>query len=188
MKDELFNVIERLANLLRQETRAAGQGLGLQPVQQEALYYLSTCNRYSDTTLAVTEYLGLTKGTVSQSLKVLENKSLIIRKKDDNDKRITHLKVTPTGSAFLAETCPPAKFSQAVIALSEKEQSEATVLLTGLLRSYQTSTERTAFGVCKNCQYNHSSADGIVCGLTNEALSIQDTRLICREFSTSTKA
>ena len=76
MSEDLFNIIERLANVLRQEVRAEGQSLGLQPVQQEALYYLSICNRYSDTTLAVTEYLGLTKGTVSQSLKVLENKTL----------------------------------------------------------------------------------------------------------------
>ncbi|MCP4325394.1 MAG: MarR family transcriptional regulator, partial [Alteromonadales bacterium] len=65
MNNELFNIIERLANLLRQEIRLAGKELGLQPVQQEALYYLSICNKYSDTTLAVTEYLGLTKGTVS---------------------------------------------------------------------------------------------------------------------------
>ena len=82
MNDELFNLIERLANLLRQETRLEGQSLGLQPIQQEALYYLSTCNRYSDTTLAVTEFLGLTKGTVSQSLKILESKALISKVKD----------------------------------------------------------------------------------------------------------
>ena len=36
MNDELFNLIERLANLLRQETRLEGQSLGLQPVQQRS--------------------------------------------------------------------------------------------------------------------------------------------------------
>lgn len=44
--------------------------------------------------MAVTEYLGQTKGTVSQALKVLENKKYIPKHSDTDDKRITHLKVT----------------------------------------------------------------------------------------------
>ncbi|SFD58255.1 MarR family winged helix-turn-helix transcriptional regulator [Pseudoalteromonas denitrificans] len=184
MNDELFNLIERLANLLRQETRLEGLSLGLQPIQQEALYYLSTCNRYSDTTLAVTEFLGLTKGTVSQSLKVLENKSLIIRQKDEKDKRITHLKVTNSGQAFLAKTCPPQKFSSAVKNLSTHEQDETKDLLYKLLNNYQEVTGRTAFGVCKNCKFNQNTPEGIRCGLTFETLSLDDVKLICKEYST----
>ena len=68
------DLLERLNNLLRMEMRAFGLSYGLLPVQIEALTYLTRCNRYSDTPQAVTEYLGLTKGTVSQSLKVLEQK------------------------------------------------------------------------------------------------------------------
>jgi DNA-binding MarR family transcriptional regulator len=184
MNDELFNLIERLSNLLRQETRAEGQSLGLQPVQQEALYYLSTCNRYSDTTLAVTEYLGLTKGTVSQSLKVLEGKKLIVREKDKNDKRITHLKVTEAGNTFIAATCPPKKFTEAVTQLSGKEQSNTAILLSEILRNYQITAGRNAFGVCRHCKFNQKASEGIVCGLTKEPLSTEDTKLICREYCT----
>ncbi|KGJ91678.1 MarR family winged helix-turn-helix transcriptional regulator [Colwellia psychrerythraea] len=183
MNDELFNLIERLANLLRQETRLEGQSLGLQPIQQEALYYLSTCNRYSDTTLAVTEFLGLTKGTVSQSLKILESKSLITKLKDNKDRRITHLKVTEAGQEFLAKTCPPQKFTDAITGLAGDEQSETRALLQKVLNNYQQATGRTAFGVCKYCKFNLKTSDGIRCGLTNETLSNQDIILICREFS-----
>lgn len=183
MNDELFNIIERLANLLRQEVRAEGQGLGLQPIQQEALYYLSICNRYSDTTLAVTEYLGLTKGTVSQSLKVLEGKGLIIREKDAEDKRVTHLKLTNTGILFLANTCPPKKFKEAIQQLSKEKQSQSALLMQELLKSYQNTTGRTAFGVCRNCKFNQKTQSGIFCGLTKETLRVEDTLLICREYS-----
>ena len=185
MSEDLFNIIERLANVLRQEVRAEGQSLGLQPVQQEALYYLSICNRYSDTTLAVTEYLGLTKGTVSQSLKVLENKALIYKEKDKDDLRITHLKVTEEGKQFLAETCPPKKFTEAIEQLSETKQSQAAVLMQDVLKNYQKAVGRTAFGVCMNCKYNQKNeADSFYCGLTKEVLSIDDTQLICREYAT----
>lgn len=183
MNDDLYNLIERLANLLRQEIRAEGQILGLQPVQQEALYYLSTCNRYSDTTLAVTEFLGLTKGTVSQSLKILENKDLIVREKDKNDKRITHLKVTEVGISFLLKTYPPKKFTEAVIELPEKEQDVTAILMQKILKNYQKSTGRSAFGVCRNCKFNKKTPAGIVCGLTQETLSTDDIELICREYS-----
>jgi DNA-binding MarR family transcriptional regulator len=54
----------------------AGAAHGLQPVQLEVLNYLSSCNRYSDTPMAVTEYLGQTKGTVSQTIKTLEKKRI----------------------------------------------------------------------------------------------------------------
>ena len=182
MNDELFNLIERLANLLRQETRLEGQSLGLQPSQQEALYYLSTCNRYSDTTLAVTEFLGLTKGTVSQSLKILESKALIVKVKDKNDKRITHLKVTDVGRDFLVKTCPPQKFTDAITGLSVDEQHETKALLENVLNNYQQSTGRTAFGVCQHCKFNQKTNGGILCGLTKEALSHDDIKLICREY------
>lgn len=182
MNDELFNIIERLANLLRQEVRAEGQSLGLQPVQQEALYYLSICNRYSDTTLAVTEYLGLTKGTVSQSLKILENKALIARERDNKDKRITHLKLTDKGQKFLADTCPPQKYTLAIQQLSDENKNQTTKLMQQVLRNYQTMTGRTAFGVCHNCKYNQKTTQGMICGLTKEALSLKDSELICREY------
>lgn len=182
MNDELFNLIERLANLLRQETRLEGQSLGLQPIQQEALYYLSTCNRYSDTTLAVTEFLGLTKGTVSQSLKILESKALISKVKDKLDKRITHLKVTETGRDFLMKTCPPQKFTDAISSLSTDEQFDAKVLLRKVLNNYQQSTGRVAFGVCQHCKYNQQTSGGILCGLTKEKLTDHDVTLICREY------
>ena len=184
MNNELFNLIERIANLLRQETRSQGQRLGLQPVQQEALYYLSTCNRYSDTTLAVTEFLGLTKGTVSQSLKVLENKALITRERDKHDKRITHLKVTAVGKDFLATTCPPKQFTESVRELTERQQQDTATLLYQILNNYQKGTGRTAFGVCKNCKFNQQTDNGIVCGLTKETLSVSDTQLICKEYLT----
>ena len=63
--------LERLASLLRSERRNRLLKHGLQPIQFEVLYYLSICNRYSDTPMGVTDYLGQTKGTVSQTLKVL---------------------------------------------------------------------------------------------------------------------
>ena len=83
--NHIYDYVERLSELLKIDSRQAGAEHGIQPVQLEVLHYLSICNRYSDTPMAVTEYLGQTKGTVSQTLKVLEKKSLLTKRFDKGD-------------------------------------------------------------------------------------------------------
>ena len=56
-------LIERLGRLTTTEAHAEG----LLPVQWEVLRYLDRANRYSRTAVALTAYLGITKGTVSQT-------------------------------------------------------------------------------------------------------------------------
>ena len=84
---QVHTTLERLCNLLRVEARSHGADDGLLPIQLEALHYLGRCNRYSDTVQGVTEYLGQTKGTVSQSLKVLENRGLVRKRADTEDRQ-----------------------------------------------------------------------------------------------------
>ena len=64
---EAHHLIERLGNLVRADARAVCNDYDMRPVQLEALEFLTQCNRYSDTPQAVAEFLGLTKGTVSQT-------------------------------------------------------------------------------------------------------------------------
>lgn len=182
MKNDIYYVLERLANVLRQEVRHIGAEQGLLPVQQEALYYLSVCNRYSDTAAAVTDYLGLTKGTVSQTLKVLEGKGLIVKEKDTHDKRVTHLVLTQQGKTYLEKTSPPANFLGALDELQQTDIAQLHGNLHALLKAYQNKRNRTLFGVCKSCKYNLSEVDGFRCGLTQQSLSSHDVSLICREY------
>lgn len=95
----LYDYLERLTSLMRVWSREQPLVAELQPVQLSALHYLARCNRYSDTPLGVTEYLGLTKGTVSQSLKVLEGRGLISKLPDARDRRSVHLRLTDAGRA-----------------------------------------------------------------------------------------
>jgi len=180
---QLFDYLERLSNLLRNEMRTEGSEYGLQPIQMEALYYLSICNRYSDTPMGVTEYLGQTKGTVSQTIKVLEKKGLITKNADKNDKRLTHLKMTLEGKTLLAKTIPPPKFSDACDVLNQSESDAVTEALNNLLKTLQKKNNLKAFGTCKACRHNIRNTDGsCLCGLTKEPLSEKDIELICREY------
>lgn len=87
----IFEVIERMSALIRSEERKKCTELGLQPVHFQVLDYLSRCNRFSDSPAALTNYLGMTRGTVSQTLQLLEKKGYIKKTTDSNDRRMVHL-------------------------------------------------------------------------------------------------
>ena len=179
---QIYDYVERLSNLLRNDMRREGAAYGLLPVQLEALHYLSICNRYSDTPMGVTEYLGQTKGTVSQSLKILEKKGLIAKHADSRDKRVTHLRVSHSGKKLLAKSIPAPKFAHTCRQLNAQSQTRIVEALKELLLALQRSNGMKVFGVCRTCRHNNRNEDGsYFCGLTKEPLSDRDVELICRE-------
>lgn len=178
---ELQNYLERLCNLMRGHTRGALVTLGLQPVQLEALSYLARCNRFSNTPAAVAEYLGSTKGTVSQTLKVLESKGLLEKVTDTKDRRVVHLVPTPQGREILAGALPAPILGQAVAGLAPPDLHALVDGLRRLLGAIQRANERRGFGACATCRYNARTPEGIYCRLTGEALAKSDLGLICRE-------
>lgn len=176
----LFDLIERLTSLMRIWNRQHPLLAELQPIQVSALVYLSRCNRYSNTPLAVTEYLGLTKGTVSQSLKALEAKGLIEKVQDPHDRRSVHLELTAPARELLAAIAPPQFLVAALEQLGERAQA-LEALFGDLLRQIQRNQDVPGFGLCHTCRF-HQQRDGApFCGLTQEPLRQSDIELICRE-------
>ncbi|QSX39342.1 MarR family winged helix-turn-helix transcriptional regulator [Shewanella cyperi] len=182
MKTESQNLqylLERVAALLRGERRNLLGEHGLLPIQFEALYFLGVCNRYSDTPMAVTEYLGQTKGTVSQTLKVLEKKGLIAKQKDETDKRLIHLNLTDAGRGLLEQHSHSALLQH----LPDTQLAPLCEGLAQLLIQMQRANGSRPFGQCRQCRFNqHLGGEAYFCNLTKEPLSESDTGLICREF------
>lgn len=179
---QIHNYIERLSNLLRTESRQLLTSHGLQPIQLEILHYLSVCNRYSNTAKGVAEYLGQTKGTVSQSIKVLERKGLITKHVDNIDKRIVHLKITSNARTLLKKTVPAPLFSNAGKLIKEQSMKQMQSALKSLLMAVQKANGLKSFGVCHTCRYNQQLNNGNhLCRLTKEVLSSKEVQLICRE-------
>src|SRR3982751_1145499 len=102
----LLELVERLGNLMRSELRKSGSDESLQPVHLQALVYLSKANRYSNTPQALADYLGLTKGTVSQTLLLLDRRGLIERFEDDIDRRVVRLRLSSAGQRLLYTVAP----------------------------------------------------------------------------------
>jgi DNA-binding MarR family transcriptional regulator len=97
-------LFERLGALVQQSVRDDAARQGLLPIHIQVLHYLAQANRYSDLPIAIAEYFGITRGTVSQTLAVLERKGLLTKEPDSRHGKRVHLKLTPAGEVALKES------------------------------------------------------------------------------------
>ena len=175
-------LLERLARL----GRAGRFHRGLNPAQEEALNYLAVANRYSRNPSALADFLGSTRGTVSQTLIALERKGLIARRADPRDKRAIALELTREGRVMV-DRGDATRVERAVQELSGANQAGLAGLLAEVLVAAQRQNEFRTFGICTTCIHfqrdgSGKSADGPHrCGLTHEPLSDSESFLICRE-------
>ena len=155
----LHEYIERISRLLDSETRLVGAEHNLQPIQLNALHFLNRSNRYSNTVQGVTEYLGLTKGTVSQTLTALESKGFIQKTADKKDGRVVHLNVTRAGQKLLGKSMPSPAAQRACEQLQDQDQKQLMKHLKQFLTAMQKLNGMNAFGICKTCRYNQKIAE-----------------------------
>ncbi len=180
----LFDLVERLSLLTRVGLRQAGAAQGLQPVHLQVLFYLNQANRFSNTPLALTEYLGLTKGTVSQTVLVLARRRLVSRYADPQDGRIVRLVLTAAGRALLNTFNSAGAWREAVRTASPARVTSAMVVLRQVLAQVQSQSGKRSFGVCATCRHNQRLGPrSYFCGLMQEKLSSPEVRRICREHS-----
>jgi len=174
-------LLERLGRLVSTE----GHTEGLLPVQWEALRYLGKANRFSRTPAALTAYLGLTKGTVSQSLNTLESRGLIRKQVDRKDRRSKHLSLTRKGEAVLRKD-PIKQMVPAIGQLTQTSQGRLAKTLEEILHHRLSAQDRQPFGQCRDCRYfakRHDEGKPHYCQLLSEPLVEGDAVAICVEQS-----
>lgn len=174
-------VFERLAALFHQLVREDAARHGLLPVHLQVLSYLAQANRYSDLPIAVADYLGITRGTVSQTLAVLERKGLIIKTPDDNHGKRIHLTLTAAGESVLKASWPQ-RLDEALVAAGGNPEAFGNDLRR-VLMVLQRLNGNQAFGQCRQCAHFLGDDAGARCGLTGEALAVEQTIRICREWT-----
>ena len=170
----LHSLIERIGRVIAAEDRTGD----LNPAQAAALGYLARANRFSRKPSVVAEYLGATRGTVSQTLKALDRKGLVTEMPASGDKRSISYEVTPDGHAALDRCTSLAKV------LSEMDNDAASALeeaLRDLLGRMLTARSMRSFGLCRTCRHHADNNGQLHCQLLNVPLAPRDADQICAE-------
>lgn len=181
--EELLHLLECMGRLLGAEQQAAGGGAGLQRVHLQSLAYLREANRYSNTPRALADYLGLTKGTVSQSLLLLHGRGLVERLEDPADGRVVRLRLSAAGRRLAARFGRGLDWDRALAGVAAADREAAARVLQRVLAGLQRRRGNRSFGPCHTCCHFRRESAAFRCGLTGEPLRRAETLQICREHA-----
>ncbi len=179
MSKETRKRIKELADRLSRILQAEEWDEDLNPSQWTALNYLARANRFSRSPSQVSDFMGATRGTVSQTLKALARKGLIEEAPTGGDKRSISYQVTGEGGTLLKRS------SALEAAASKMEDAEAEALMSGLETLVRTALKQRGqrpFGICASCVHHQKKARGGFCKLLQEPLTAAETRQICHEY------
>lgn len=175
-----FRLFERISLLLEAEERKGCTARGLKRVHARILDYIDNCSSHSDTPLAVAEYLSLTKGTVSQSISLLERKGYLNKTPDAVDGRVIHLRLSVMGKQLLAELKPLNIFAEAERMLANQSVNTIGEALNAVLLAIQEASQAKTFGVCSSCTHFIEQETTNHCTLAHTPVSQDDATRICR--------
>jgi DNA-binding MarR family transcriptional regulator len=166
--------LERLARLVR----AASHTKGLTPAQWDILRFVAKANRFSNSPIAASHYVGATKGTTSQSIASLVAKGLLSKLERKGDQRSVSLQLSEAGHALLA-TDPLKPLEGAIGQLGDKTLKRFAKGVSEVLAFEHVRQQQPSFGGCGTCRFYRSSPD--YCMKFAEDLQAQELKLICVE-------
>ena len=151
----------RLLLLLRSEQWAVGEGHGLTPAQLELLVYLAHANEFSRSPAAIAEFCGTTRGTISQTLKLLEQKGLVERLPDPYDGRSLRVNLTPSGRKLVTGPRGHERVLERMARfMSDRDLAALDSGTRGAVRALVQHGDYRAFGTCNDCQHFQARRGG----------------------------
>jgi DNA-binding MarR family transcriptional regulator len=172
--EQIRALISRLARLDAAETWEDA----LNPTQVAALEYLTRANRFSRAPSHVADYLGTTRGTMSQTLKSLERKGYVIERRSEKDRRSISYDPTEGGRILAARRH---SLVDAVSALPDAARIHLGDSLAALLECQLQANGGRPFGICRTCAHYRTTRDGSYCALLSLPLLPEETDQICHE-------
>jgi DNA-binding MarR family transcriptional regulator len=173
----------QLAELLLHEMHRFAALHRMDIVHLRALLFLDRANRYSNTLAGLTDYLGLTKGTVSKSVALLEQAGHLRRTPDSQDRRVQHLSLTASGEDVVQRLLTHLRLGDIARCMGMPQAEQATQMLRHVLSTCQRLNQRRAFGICQGCRHHQRTPMGGFCGLTQQPLDDDQSQRLCREFA-----
>jgi len=179
--------LERLSQVFRILLRGEAQERGLSPIQAQFLVHLLHHDAAHRRVSQLAREFDLTRATVSDAVGTLEKKGLISREPWQDDKRVTTLRLTPTGGHTARELAAWANVVEEHLNSCSPEEKEAVMrFLMGLIGSLQRSGLISVARMCVTCRFFRPDAhpgEGPPhhCALLDLPLSGSDLRADCPE-------
>ena len=130
--------------------QAEGYDGELSPAQWMALRFFARANQFSRNPSAFAEFQATTRGTATQTIKLLEAGGYLVREPSKADRRSIRLRLTSKGKKALARD-PFEVLVRAVDLLDAKERAAMHHAMHQVLTTLAATGAHRCFGVCQDC-------------------------------------
>lgn len=177
---------ERISEAFRVMLWQASKSTGLSPLQIQILTFLSFHPSAQRKVSYLAQEFNMTKPTVSDAIKSLEEKGLIEKVTEKNDTRSYTINLTDKGDKLSQETSLFAqKFNEALGGMPPIEQEFLLEHLVSIIHSFHKEGILTIQRTCFTCAFHTrntmhlSSSTDSYCRLLDQNLHFSDIRLDC---------
>jgi len=178
--------LERLSQVFRILLWEKSKEHSLSPIQIQLMIFIQHHSQDKSTISYLAQEFNFTKPTISDAIKVLEQKQFIKKITDSTDTRSYTIQLTAKGKKIVSET---ENFANPLTDIIKKSTpadklvlwDNITNLITQLNKLEVISIQRTCF----NCKHYSIKGKTHFCNLLDQKLQTQDIRIDCEEFETA---
>ena len=175
--------LERLSQVFRILLWEKAKKYGLSPIQIQLLIFIKHHTADKSTISYLAQEFNFTKPTISDAIKVLEQKKMVKKITDPSDTRSYSIQLMANGKKIVAATEDFANPLTAIIAQPDHNSKlilweNIVTLIKELNKTGIISVQRT----CYNCTHFSSKNKTPFCNLLQQKLLLPDIRIDCAEF------
>lgn len=180
---KIVSGLERISQVFKTLLLEKSKELNLSPIQIQLLIFI----RYHSEDKATVSYLSqefkLSKPTISETVKILEQKKYITKIEDKTDTRSYRIQVTELGKNIVSQT--ESFITPLTEIVTDTNLDEKLVIWKSITEIISRLNDLKIISVqrnCLNCQHYLNNGTHSFCNLLNQHLSPENMRIDCMEF------
>lgn len=182
---KILSGLDRLSQVFKVLLWEKAKKYDLSPIQIQLLIFIKNHNKSKSTVSYMAKEFNLTKATVSDTIKILNQKGYITKAINNKDSRSYAIELTTTGLNMVLLT---QDFTDPVFDLvqmiSAADKMNLWKNISSLLEQFQKLQVINVQSTCHNCGYFIQRNGANYCGLLDIQLEVSDIRLDCKDHKT----
>jgi DNA-binding MarR family transcriptional regulator len=176
--------IERLSTVFRTTLQERSNELGLSPLQIQIILFVAYHERESCSVSAMAQEFAVKKPTISDAVRVLLEKKLLVKKQNTADARAFTVQLSAKGKKLIGSLSGLTSFFLA--SMESMEEEEITCVWNGILvlMKHLQASNMIPVRMCYSCQHfgkDHEKGSPHYCNLMSGPLTLNDIRIDCAE-------
>lgn len=182
IESKIVVALERISQAFRVLLWDEGKEAGLSPIQIQLLIFIRHHSEEKSKVSYLAKEFNLTKPTISDAVKSLEQKGLITKKTEPNDTRSYSIHLTSKGKSLAESSSHFAhEIQQPIDKLSNGDKENMLLNLLDIIRHLNNSGVISIQRMCYTCRFHTMKGQSHYCNLLQSKLNPKDIRVDCPE-------